>query len=108
MLRKIRAWYDERVRRALAKQEERLRSDIEEIRSLPSTPERDKLIVEAETFLASGVSTPSDAYVGAKIAVVEADLKHLRTELALDQAREERMKLSRRVDKLAELSKKIP
>lgn len=108
MLRKIRAWYDERVRRALAKQEDRLRADIEETKRLPRTPERDKLIVEAEALLASGASTPSDALVGAEIAAVEADLKHLRTGLALDQAREERMKLSRRIDKLAEASKKIP
>ena len=100
-------WYDGVVGRALAKQEAKLREELEETKRLPKTPERDKLIADVEVFLASGSTTDADAYVGSKIAATKADLTALREDIALDSARVERKRLADRVDKLAELSKRL-
>lgn len=106
MLENIRRWYNGVVARAIAKQERKLAEELEETKRLPKTPERDRLIAETEAFLLEGKGD-LDSVLGAKITATEADLKQLRTEIAKDTAKAERSRLAARVDRLADLSKKI-
>jgi len=104
MFQKIKQWYDGLVARALAKQEMRLAADLEETKRLPRTPERQRLITETEKFLREGGS--GDSMIGARIDATEADLQNLRNDLLIDKGRAERARMSRRIDKLADLSKR--